>query len=205
MRVIIEAIGDGIGGNAQVLASYWNGTTPIGVYGSYFSLSAVNSRQDLVAAAEAAVTAYAVAQSYTLSEGIIWACAQDIDLLEFYNAGTPVLTPKVNVGSVAIAGGAGLVTFYLTDTGAAGGNALFANVNLDSIQPFIPDSSASYAFSAPSYNSTTKALTLTVNKLGTSTTNVLLNLLGSLTSVLTGITYAAAPNGTVVKMMVWGN
>lgn len=80
MRAIIQGFADAGGSNLYVIASYYNGTTFLETNGSQFTLTTINTRAQLTAAAEAAVNSYASGKSYTLSEGIIWSFVQDADL-----------------------------------------------------------------------------------------------------------------------------
>lgn len=99
------------------------------------------------------------------------------------NAVLPVFKSAVVASGVAV--------FHLTDDGLSTGNALFAEILQDSIQPIVNDATASYQMSWALSNSN-KTLTVTCNKYTTA-------------SLLTGILgQSAAPNGTAVKLTVWG-
>lgn len=91
----------------------------------------------------------------------------------------------------------GQVVLYLTDTGLAGGNALFTNVYPEFFNFFVNDSTTSWL---PSYglSGDKKTLTITVNKPG----QAYLSLLGF--NILTAAT-TTAPNGTVVNVVIWGD
>lgn len=94
----------------------------------------------------------------------------------------------------------GVAVFNLTADGLSTGAALFPNgVIVDSVQVSVSDATAIYPASW-AFSNSNKTLTVTANKAGS--TNVLLNLLGGLTSVLGAPT--AAPNGTSVKLTVYG-
>lgn len=87
---------------------------------------------------------------------------------------------------------AGTAVFQLTADGTSTGTALFpTEVFTDSVQPIVNDATSSYQFSWALTNSN-KTLTVTINKL--TTANILTGILGQ----------AAAPVGTVVKVMVEG-
>lgn len=110
--------------------------------------------------------------------------------LSFYQgstmkSGVKAVTKSVNVAS-------GVATFYLTDTGLLTGAAIFTDVFMESINLSISDAAAAYQM-AYSLSGDKKTLTVTVNKLTTS--NILTGILGQ----------AAAPNGTVVRLLIFGN
>lgn len=87
----------------------------------------------------------------------------------------------------------GTAVFHLTDDGTSGGNAIFPNGPIfDSLNVFVSDHAASYQWSAALSNGN-KTLTVTINKL--TTANILTGILGQ----------SSAPNGTVVRMGIWGN
>lgn len=85
----------------------------------------------------------------------------------------------------------GVAVFNLTTDGTSGGTAIFPNgVVIDSANPIVSDSLASYQMSW-AFSNSNKTVTVTANKLTTS-------------NILTGILGQAAANGSVVKMTVWG-
>lgn len=87
---------------------------------------------------------------------------------------------------------AGTAVFQLTADGTSTGTALFpTEVFTDSVQPIVNDATSSYQFAWALTNSN-KTLTVTINKL--STANILTGVLGQ----------AAAPVGTIVKVVVEG-
>lgn len=90
--------------------------------------------------------------------------------------------------SVTVAAGVGAVHF--TDDGTATGNALFAEVYLDSVQVQVSDAAASYQM-AWAFSNSNKTLTVTANKLTTA-------------NILTGLLGQAQANGAVVKIVVEG-
>lgn len=108
--------------------------------------------------------------------------------------------PRSTSGTVT----SGVATFYLTDTDAAGGNALFSTVYMESLTWWINDSTGQYAVGSYTLAANKKSFTLSVTKLTGASTNVLINLLGGLTSVLTGFSNVNAANGTVISVMIWG-
>lgn len=123
---------------------------------------------------------------------------------KLYVGATEKFDAFVTVMSAAIAGGAGLVTFHPTDDGTGSGNALYSEIEVDSINAYIFDNAALYAIGSPTVSGDKKTITMTVNKLGASSANALLNLLGGVVSVLNGLTLTAAPNGVTVKCAVTG-
>lgn len=87
---------------------------------------------------------------------------------------------------------AGTAVFQMTADGTSTGSALFPNETFtDSVQPIVNDATASYQFGW-TFSNSNKTLTLTVNKL--TTANILTGVLGQ----------AAAPVGTIVKVVVEG-
>lgn len=96
---------------------------------------------------------------------------------------------KEYLASVTVSGGT--ATFYLTDDGTSGGNAIFTNVYTESMNMFVQDVTNSYMFGNISVAGNKKSLTVTVNKLGT---------------VLIGvIQLISAANGTVVYLQLKGD
>lgn len=96
---------------------------------------------------------------------------------------------------------AGVAVFNLTDSS---NNAIFTNPYIQSVDLWAPGASATYSFDTPVISADKKTLTVNVNKLGTTSKNVLTNLLGNLISVVTGITYSPAPVNTVVYLSILG-
>lgn len=97
--------------------------------------------------------------------------------------------PVVKSGTIS----SGTVAFHFTSDGTSGGTALFATgPDQDSVQLSFNDSAASYQPSW-AWSNSNKTLTVTLNKLGTA--NILTGILGQV----------AAPNGFVVKVIVFGN
>lgn len=86
----------------------------------------------------------------------------------------------------------GVAVFYLTTDGTSTGTAIFPNgPNMDSVNAFVSDATASYQMGYALTNSN-KTLTVTANKLTTA-------------NILTGILGQATANGAVVRLQVWGN
>ncbi len=98
----------------------------------------------------------------------------------------------------------GTVVFNLVNASTSA--AVFANVYRESMSIEVEKTSAgTFEWYNYSLSGDKKTLTLTVTRQGTTSGNVLLNLLGALTSVLTGIVYNAAPNGTIVYLTIKGD
>lgn len=86
----------------------------------------------------------------------------------------------------------GVAVFYLTTDGTSTGTALFpTGPNMDSINAFVSDATASYQMSYALTNSN-KTLTVTANKLTTA-------------NILTGILGQASANGAIVRVTLFGN
>lgn len=85
----------------------------------------------------------------------------------------------------------GNITFYLTDNGLAGGNAVFTNVYADSITISPYGASAVYQISSPTVSGDKKSITATVNQV----TSVVLGL----------IQIASASNGVACNLLVLGD
>lgn len=108
-----------------------------------------------------------------------------------YFGTTLVTNPIIYTKSIAIS--SGTAVFQLTTDGTSTGTAVFPNgPNMDSIQAFVNDATASYQMGYALTNSN-KTLTITCNKL--STANILTGILGQ----------AAAPNGTSIKLTIMGS
>lgn len=98
-----------------------------------------------------------------------------------------------------VSGGSGGVSFSLVD---GSGNALYPNLTADKCTAVIDGVSDQYAFSAPTVSSDKKTVTVTAQRQNFSSGNVLITLLGAITSALTGVTYVNAANGIGVKLIV---
>lgn len=61
----------------------------------------------------------------------------------------------------------GNVVFNLTDDGTSGGNAVFTNVYLESLNLIVYSATVQYQFSNPTVSGNKKTLTVTVGQLGT--------------------------------------
>ncbi len=94
--------------------------------------------------------------------------------------------------TVAVSGGAGQAVFYITSDKTSSGTALYSTI--DAVIPLVNDASQNYTYGW-SYNSTTKALTVTCK---TNLTAVI-----ALLTVILGPTNA--PNGTNINVTVKGH
>lgn len=94
--------------------------------------------------------------------------------------------------TVVVTGGAGVATFYLTSDKTSSGTALYSTI--DAVIPIINDVTQNYTYGW-SYNSTTKALTVTAK---TNLTAVI-----SLLTVVLGPT--VVPNGASIQVVVKGH
>lgn len=97
----------------------------------------------------------------------------------------------------------GVVSFNLTDSST--GLAVFSNIYKESVSVWVEDDNDEFEFSGYSVAGDRKSLGININRRSTSSTNALINLLGGVTTFLTGITYVAAPNGTVVYLSIKGD
>lgn len=92
MRAIVEGFDSGAPGNIFVRVSYLNGTTFVITNASSLSLSGIDDRDELIAAAVSAINAYATSQSYNLSEGIHWPFTIPADITALLNSLSTVAT-----------------------------------------------------------------------------------------------------------------
>lgn len=97
----------------------------------------------------------------------------------------------------------GTATVYVTDDGTITGNGHLQPSGTYLVITWINDKGNSYPCQGVLSNSN-KTLTLGANQQGTTSTNGLINLLGGLTSFVTGVNYSAVPNGTVVNYLIIG-
>lgn len=111
-----------------------------------------------------------------------------------YASGSVVNNARLVVAQGTVSGTGGLAPVYLTDTGTAGGNALFGTGVL-SVQPVVNDASTVYPI-AWTLSGDRKTLTVTLNKAATP----LLSLLGI--NILAAPT--ASPSGTLAQVLVTG-
>lgn len=119
-----------------------------------------------------------------------------------YEGTTKHMLTKTWTGTATTSGGT--ATFYLTDDGTGSGAAIFSTVVKSSANFWIESTTSQYQFGNYTLSGDKKTLTVSVTYLSASTGNVLLNLLGAVTSVLTGLTYSAVPNGVTVHMSIRG-
>jgi hypothetical protein len=109
---------------------------------------------------------------------------------QVYFGSTLQTAPIMYTSSATV--GSGVAVFQLTKNGLSGGTPIFPNgPNMDSINAFVSDATASYQMSYALSNSN-KTLTITANKLTTA-------------NILTGILGQSAANNAVVRVTVWGN
>lgn len=108
------------------------------------------------------------------------------------NIPTPTSVIQDYYNTVAIAGGGGSAVFYLTSDKTSTGTALYTTI--DVVMPIINDVTQNYTYGW-SYNSTTKALTVSAR---TNLTAVI-----SLLTVVLGPTNV--PNGTNIQVLVKGH
>lgn len=139
------------------------------------------------------VLSYASSNSYSITAlDIIWPMPIG------FSSGVEKLGIVPYVSSATVAGGAGVVRFYLTDDGTSTGNAAFSEIDTDSIQVQVFNSSAVYVPASVTVDTNKKYIDVTMNKLNFTTG------LAGILSVLIGAALGPAANGTVVKCLVMG-
>lgn len=179
--------------HVQAQVAFVSGSTLVESSLLNIPFSGVNNMGDLMVAAETVVLNYAVTQGYTVgASDIVWVAPLG------FSSGTTKQGTFPYVSSAAVAGGAGVVRFYLTDDGTSSGNAVFETIDSDSVQIQVVNSSALYVPSAVSVDASNKYIDVTMKQQVFSTG------LAGLLSVITGATLSAAANGTVVKCTVLG-
>lgn len=131
------------------------------------------------------------ATSHTHAESDITNLATDLAKKPTVYFGSTLKSNAVMwTGSATVSSGVAVV--YLTTDGTSTGTAVFPNgPNLDSINAFVSDSSASYQMAYALTNSN-KTLTITANKLTTA-------------NILTGILGQASANSAVIRLTIWGS
>lgn len=108
-----------------------------------------------------------------------------------YFNGTQQTAPKMWLGSAVVSGGNAV--FYLTDTGAVGGNAIFTNSSIF-VQPILYAANAPPAFAPLTLSGDRKTLSIPVSKATTGISLLSVNLLGA----------NAPANGDTVSIWVVG-
>lgn len=142
------------------------------------------------AGARNAISVTGAGGSYNSSTGVITINAASAGTTAI--VGTTAKTGTFRVYQTGTITTAGTMVFQLTADGTSTGTALFPNETFtDSVQPIVNDPTSSYQFGW-AFSNSNKTLTVTVNKL--TTANLLTGVLGQ----------AAAPTGTVVKLVVEG-
>lgn len=159
---------------------------------------------------ESYILGYAISQSFTMTEAdIVWASPNLNSIIEMWASPATVglvSNPKFFTDSKMIAGSNGNVVFNLTVDGSTNGVALFPNnIFLSSLNAVVQDAANNYTFGSFAVTNGNRQLTINAKKLAFTSGNVLLNLLGTLTSVLTAQSNQNAANGTVVNLSIWGN
>lgn len=152
---------------------------------------------DLDVAIRAAIVADAATHSHTITAADVINPFAGFSMRTFVSG---VMKDKAfpYVSSAAVAGGAGVVRFYLTDDGTSGGNAVYSEIFADSIQPVVLNSANLYIPSAVSIDAAKKYVDVTMQQQTFATGLV------ALLNVVTGASFTPAPNGTTVKVTVLG-
>lgn len=197
MLTVSEVIAVGFGGfgsNFQVVCHFWESNTSfIGNVPISISKASVTSSGSWRAPLTAAINDFCDNNDCTRPENI-WIAFD----------GEPGTTPvtKKKFFNATVSGGAGNVTFYTDTNGDGTGTALYSSLSTADLTCFVDGVSDQYAFPSISVAVDKKSVTVNVKKQNFSSGNVLLNLLGALTSVLTGVTYVNAANSLNVKMII---
>lgn len=120
------------------------------------------------------------------------------------NTITKQILAKEYCGSVTVSGGT--ATYYLTTDGTSTGTALFSNNVFKSTANFwVDDANNSFVYGGYTVSNSNRTLVVSISRLSASSSNALINLLGAVTSFLTGIVFTGAANGTVVHLRIRGN
>lgn len=119
--------------------------------------------------------------------------------------GIQKVTVKEYLASATVSNGN--VVFPLTDDGQLlqASQPIFEHVFLHSVNLFVHDSANTYAFGVPVLSVDRKSLTVPIRKLGFTSQNALITLLGGLASFLTGASYSAPANGLTVYLQIKGD
>lgn len=189
---IMKAI---IGGYENLLN---NGGTAIDVMVSFMTSSTVNAVTNLVVNlsgqtqdqlaldTENEILNYATLNSFSLTR-------DDIE---------GVLIKKTGVFSGTVSGGSGNAVIYLDTNGDGSGNAIYPTLTTSKISITFDGVSEPHSPATVTLDGSKKFVTVNVKKYSFSTGNVLLNLLGTLTQALTGVTQVNASNGVSVKVII---
>lgn len=120
----------------------------------------------------------------------------------FYVQGVAKTAYAELIVTSTVAGSTGTVIFNLTIGATTTGTPICNTIYSATPYPNVPDPSNNYSFGNYVFSADKRTFNVTANKLGFTSANVLLNLLGALTNVLTGPTYTAVANGTVVGFSI---
>lgn len=187
--------------NATSLAMLWQYFT-VGASTDYSFLvwvpTAGQTWDDFEAAAAAAQAAYATAQGYSITNNEPWyehvLTAVGAALPMYVNGVAKIGTFPV-VASPSVAGGSGVVRFYIDSNGDGTGTAP-SEVYAGSLQAVVVNSTTVYQISSVSVDTNRKYIDITMRALTFATG------LAGLISVVTGASLANAANGTVVNCFV---
>lgn len=172
--------------------------------GTYAALNTDNVPEgsNLYFTSSRARSSFSQGTGISISSGVITNSAPDQTVVITGSNGTKVtstypsftITDPVYTNSGSVSGGSGQVVFYLTSDKTSTGTALYSTV--DAVIPIVNDATQNYTYGW-SYNSTTKALTITTRvSSGIYVSLLNLTLLGAPT---------VAANGTTVYVAVKGN
>lgn len=185
----------------------------------YSGVSDASSRQ---AAMQSSILSYSTSHSYGVgANSIIWSyydkslVAQDIAAatsslatqmatVPMYVNGVAKTGYSAASGTATVAGGSGVARFYLDSNNDGTGTALYSEVYATTVQAYVLNSANVYIPSAVSVDGSRKYVDITMKQQAFSSTNALVSLLGALASFVTGQTFGAAPNGTVLNVLLIG-
>lgn len=179
------------GGSSPIVISYLRDTSLSSgiMYQAPIAIGNADSVSSVRASIEAAITAQCAVDVIAPPDEFVW-------LVD-----TPS-TAKQKFFKTNVAGGAGVATFYTDTNGDGTGDALYPSLSADQLSFFVDGVTDQYAFPTITVAGNKKSVTVTAQRQNFTTGNVLLNLLGSLATVVNGVTYVNAANGVGVKMII---
>lgn len=182
-------------------AAYHDNTGVVEVYNFDINFDYTITEAGIRALVQTEVLSHATAMSYSMAATDIVFSIPTLptEAPTVFVNGTKKINCYDAVKTASVAGGVGVVRFYLDANGDGTGAALFPNeIFSDSVECDVFDNTAIYRVGVPTVDASRKYIDITVKKQALSTVSILGN------DVVIGLLYSAAPNGTSVRLKVKG-
>jgi len=191
-HAIVFTLGDG-GNVGLVQGAYMDGNTYVGAISAIFPLSGINSTQDLSEAAVDSILTEASGFGYTgiTANTVTWPALSPEETQALIDESLPDSFLKAAAFTGTVAGGSGAVSIDVSSLECSSVASVIWESN---------DDTKLYSFGSKSAATSTVSSVAKVQSFTSG--NALLNLIGGLVGVLTGVSQTNAPNGTSVNATV---